>query len=242
MLSILLGSLNRLDNLKNLIANTLNENEFIELVIVDGGSTDGSIEYLKELNNDRITLINYGRKSSYSHFMNLAIQNSKHEFVCQWNDDALLVNNWSEVRDIVIKEKHDLHIFNWKLGKAISDLTKQSWLEGNTRKDGWNLEDKTSDRDMKKILTMNYGIYKKDIFREIGMYNTRFDFWYADGDLSNRAYYFGYKYKIHKNIKVFVLDTESKRKYKKRDKKIYDKNILSYQREKLPKGTKLFTD
>ena len=30
---------------------------------------------------------------------------------------------------------------------------------------------------------MNYGIYKKKIFREIGMNNTLFDFWYADSDL-----------------------------------------------------------
>ena len=63
---------------------------------------------------------------------------------------------------------------------------------------------------------MNYGIYNKKVFKEIGMYNTRFYFWYADGDLSNRAFHFGYKHKSHSNIKVFVFDSEKKQLIQKK--------------------------
>ena len=51
---------------------------------------------------------------------------------------------------------------------------------------------------------MNYGIFNRKVFSEIGMHNIRFDFWYADNDLSNRAHLFGYKHKSLRDIKVFV--------------------------------------
>ena len=105
MISIVTGTLNRLEFLPNLIENTINSNDNLELVLVDGGSNDGTIEYIKNLNNPKIKLIEVGQRSSYPHFMNLGIENSSHEFVCQWNDDVLLVNNWDEIIKQI--EKHD---------------------------------------------------------------------------------------------------------------------------------------
>ena len=82
---------------------------------------------------------------------------------------------------------------------------------------------------------MNYGVYKKSIFKEIGLYHKKFDFWCADGDMSNRAFYFGFKHKSHENIKIFVLDSKKTRNLKKKDLKIYKKNLLNYKSKKLPR-------
>jgi GT2 family glycosyltransferase len=57
---------------------------------------------------------------------------------------------------------------------------------------------------------MNYGIYNKKIFREIGMYRNEFKYYYADGDMTRRAHLFGYKHKTLKNIKVCSLEVEKK--------------------------------
>ena len=208
MISIITGSYNRLNNIKRLISNTVDANQSLELVIVDGGSTDGTVEYMQNLNHKNIKFINYGKRSSYSHFSNLAIENSKFDFICQWDDDALLINEWDDVLELLNTNIYDFHLFNWKLGN-LEDSLDPSWLKGNTDENNWNLEDKTEQQSETKILTMNYGIYNKKVFREIGMYNTRFNFWYADGDLSNRAYYFGYKHKSHRDIKVFVFNSDS---------------------------------
>lgn len=235
MISVITGSFNRLENIKRLISNTVDKNKFIELVIVDGGSSDGTIDYLIKNNNNNIRFINYGKRSTYSHFMNLGIENSTHEYICQWNDDALLVNDWEDIGEVLKSQKYDFHLFNWKLGN-LDDFSKMSWLAGDSEKNGWNLENKTKSTNEEKILTLNYGVYNKKIFREIGMYNTRFNFWHADGDLSNRAYYFGYKYKSHRDIKVFVLDSESSKTYTKKDWKIYQKNLAKYKKQKLPRG------
>ena len=236
MISIITGSYNRLNNIKRLISNTVLANNLLELVIVDGGSTDGTVEYIKNLNNKNVKFIDYGKRSSYPHFSNLAIQNSKFDYICQWDDDALLINEWDEVIELLDNNVFDFHIFNWKLGN-LHDRLDENWLKGNTKENNWNLEDKTKEQSETEILTMNYGIYNKKVFKEIGMYNTRFYFWYADGDLSNRAFHFGYKHKSHSNIKVFVFDSEKNTTYTKKDWKIYQKNLVKYRKQKFPKGT-----
>ena len=57
MISIITGTLNRGPLLPKLIENTVEANDKLELVLVDGGSTDGTIEYIKEENHPRIKLI-----------------------------------------------------------------------------------------------------------------------------------------------------------------------------------------
>ena len=46
-ISIVSGTLNRKDNVERLIKNTIDKYDFLELVLVDGGSTDGTIDYVK---------------------------------------------------------------------------------------------------------------------------------------------------------------------------------------------------
>ena len=45
-ISIISGTLNRKENVKRLIESTIEKYNFLELVLVDGGSTDGTIEYV----------------------------------------------------------------------------------------------------------------------------------------------------------------------------------------------------
>ena len=44
MISIVTGTLNRIDHLKRVIENTVDSDPRLELVLIDGGSTDGTIE------------------------------------------------------------------------------------------------------------------------------------------------------------------------------------------------------
>jgi glycosyltransferase involved in cell wall biosynthesis len=207
MISIVTGTLDRKHFLPELIKNTVDSSDRVELVLVDGGSSDGTIEFIKDLNHPRIKLIEVGKRSSYPHFMNLGIENATHELICQWNDDALLVDSWDDVIN-EIEDGFDFYIFNWKYGN-LEDITNDDWITGryheNQINKGWCIVDIDS-----PDIVMNYGIYRKKIFREIGMYHPRFNYYYADGDMSRRAYMFGYKWKGLKNIKVCSLYTEKK--------------------------------
>ena len=114
MISIVTGTYNRKDLLEGLIKNTVDASERLELVLVDGGSTDDTVEYIKDLNHPRIKLVKVGERSSYPHFMNLGIRNASHELVAQWNDDVLLKNDWEDVFAEI--DGNDFYIFSWSIG------------------------------------------------------------------------------------------------------------------------------
>jgi glycosyltransferase involved in cell wall biosynthesis len=203
MISIVTGTLNRAHLLENLIKNTVDSNEKLELVLVDGGSSDGTLEYIKKLNHPRIKLIEVGERSSYAHFMNLGIENATYDWICQWNDDVLLVNDWNQILT-ELDEEHMFYLFNWKYGSE-TDMKNPMWLSGedsSSSNGGFCIVDAY---DTHKEIVMNYGIYNKKIFREIGMYNYDYQYYYADGDMCLRAYLFGYKYKALINIIVCSL-------------------------------------
>lgn len=232
MISIVTGTLNRIDFLPGLIENTVFNNSNLELVLVDGGSTDGTIEYVKQLDNENIKLIEVGGRSSYPHFMNLGIQNSKYDFICQWNDDVLLVNSWEEV--ISELDDSDFYLFNWKYGSHEDHKTK-SWLEGDDHQSGWCLLNQKPEGE----IVMNYGLYSKKIFREIGMYNNEYRYYYADGDMADRAYSFGYKVKDLRHIKVCSLITNKVANHYYGDEEIYKKNLEMYSNKILPENIEL---
>ena len=229
MISIVTGTLNRKHLLPDLIQNTVDSNSNLELVLVDGGSTDGTIEFIEQLRHPRIKMIKVGKRSSYPHFMNLGIKNSSFDLVCQWNDDVLLVNDWNEVIG-ELEEGFDFYLFNWKYGTK-SDTNQPEWLSGNDQSVGWCLCDLYSSGGE---IVMNYGIYKKSIFKKIGMYNPQYRYYYADSDMSYRAKAFGFKNKSLRHIKVCSLDTPKKAIHYYGDSEIYKANLELYKNNKLP--------
>lgn len=229
MISIVTGTLNRVDMLPTLINNTVLSDDRLELVLVDGGSVDGTINYVKELNHPRIKLIEVGGRSSYPHFMNLGIQAATHEIIAQWNDDVILCNDWSEVF-LGLQSEYDFYLFNWKYG-TLSDTKDPNWLAGRDYTSGWCLCNGASSGGE---IVMNYGLYRKKIFREIGMYNTEYQYYYADADMAYRSWIFGYNVKDLYQIKVCSLPANKVAIPYSEDKKIYENNLSLYRQRILP--------
>jgi glycosyltransferase involved in cell wall biosynthesis len=236
MISIVTGTLNRKNFLPNLIKNTVESDDRIELVLVDGGSSDGTLEYLKNNPHPRIKLVEVGGRSSYPHFMNLGIENSTHDWVCQWNDDVILINEWEDIIK-EIDDGNDFYLFNWKYG-SYNDIKNNDWLSGKDTSHpngGWCVVDNTKNGGE---IVMNYGLYNKKIFSDIGMYNDEYRYYYADGDMAMRAHLFGYKHKTLSHIKVCSIITDKKAQHTSQDKQIYDRNINLYRDKILPNTIK----
>jgi glycosyltransferase involved in cell wall biosynthesis len=191
MISIVTGTLNRLELLKHVINNTVGNSELVELVLVDGGSTDGTIEYLKSLNHPQIKLIEIGYRSTYPHYMNIGVKNASYEFIVQWNDDILLCNDW----DDVIKELDgsDYYMFPWIRGSLEIFLENKSLLFNQS----YILFDGC----------MNFGIYTKKVFKEIGLYDSQFHYYWCDSDMTERCMRFNLKRKTCLNIRVMEINS-----------------------------------
>jgi len=178
MISIVTGTLNRVDLLPNFLENTIYSDERLELVLVDGGSEDGTQDYIKSLNHKRIKLIEVGHRSCYAHYMNLGINNASHEIIAQWNDDVLLDASWDEVINC-IDDDHAMYRFKWR-------------------------EPETTETIMYSYC-INFGLYKKEVYRTAGLYNTSLYYYAGDSEMYMRAKIFGHKTKECPNIIVNEL-------------------------------------
>lgn len=101
IISIVLGSYNRLNFLKATIV-SIRQNDITapyEVIVIDGGSSDGSIEWLIQ-QKDIITIVqhNHGEwdnhpleKRSWGYYMNIAFRATHGKYVLLISDDNLLV-------------------------------------------------------------------------------------------------------------------------------------------------------
>lgn len=216
-ISIVTGTLNRKEYLPALIENTVNSGSDveIELILVDGGSTDGTIQFIEELNHPKIKLINHGQRSPYPHYMNLGVKAASHDLICQWNDDVLLAASWDDVL-AEIDDEHSAYLFNWKEG-SVEDMSNEGWLScRHIRDNGWIIINNAefdypqSKGEQRGEIVMNYGIYKRSVFMDYGLYSPAYQYYCADGEMAMRSYYQGVKFKTLLNIKVCVLPAEKR--------------------------------
>lgn len=99
--SVVIGSYNRLPYLRSTIETLRAEVAEIphEIIIVDGGSTDGSIQWLTA-QKDIISIIQHNRgewqgkpieRKSWGYFMNLGFKAAQGTYICMISDDCLVI-------------------------------------------------------------------------------------------------------------------------------------------------------
>lgn len=217
MISIVTGTLNRRELLPILIENTVLASGKLELVLVDGGSEDGTVDYIKDLGHERIQLIEVGARSSYPHYMNLGIKAANNDWIAQWNDDVVLLDDWRAVLK-ELEEDYDLYIFRWTRrpkDKLFVPKEDETWI----RYDG----------------CMNFGIYHRRVFRKIGLYDSRFYYYHCDQDMTQRALSFNMRCKLS-DVRVCEIKTEKKAVgEEKKDNKLIRGSLRSYRRGKIPR-------
>lgn len=191
-LSIVMGAKNR----KGLIQATIDSirnngfNGSIEIIVVDGGSTDGTCDWLAK-QKDVFTIIqpNYSivdsngvkkRKYSWGNFMNIGFKYAHSDYICMVSDDLILApmclqNGYDELRKrIEAGEKIGGGAFYFR-----------EW----PRHDYYRVIKLADD-----VIHINHGIYYRPAMEAVNWLNEDdFNFYYADGDFSIRLNMAGWK-------------------------------------------------
>lgn len=107
MVSIVIITYNRSELLLKTLRSVINQTfgEF-EIIVVDDGSTDDTPEIIKNLSDNRIKYLNFGKIGNLSKLRNLGIKNSLYEFIAFCDDDDM----WNpEKLDVQLKymDKYD---------------------------------------------------------------------------------------------------------------------------------------
>ncbi|HZR76050.1 MAG TPA: glycosyltransferase [Bradyrhizobium sp.] len=188
--SIVLGTYNRLSFLKATIASVRASRIDVpyEIIVVDGGSTDGTIDWLTE-QRDIIAIVQHNRevsegkarrKRSWGYFMNLAFKCAEGRYVCLISDDSVVhpdtIANGVRHFDRGIADGHRLGAvaFYWR-----------SWPEEKQYRVGFTLGGK---------IFVNHGLFLREALERVGWIDDKnYDFYCADGDLALRIWHAGYE-------------------------------------------------
>ncbi len=217
-ISIILGSYNRKRFLKATIESIRNNNikRDYEIIVIDGGSSDGSIKYLNK-QKDIITILqnNHGSwngkavaRKSWGYFMNLGFRSASGKYVCMISDDCLLTENVIENGISEIEKRQSIN----KIGGIAFYF--RDWPIEKEYKIHYTYGD---------YLAINHGIYTKEALETVGYINDKdYQFYCADGDLSLKIWM--KKYEIIESEKCFVehhahapsrMSHSSKKQYQK---------------------------
>lgn len=108
-------------NEENYILNSLESIDWIadEIVIVDTGSTDRTVEIIQNLSDDRIKLSHFKWNNDFSEARNFAIRQSKCDWILVLDADELLMDKKTLLKDMLayfaMFENLQSTIFNLKI-------------------------------------------------------------------------------------------------------------------------------
>jgi len=188
IISIVLGTYNRKNFLKETIKSIRNNNINVpyEIIVIDGGSSDGSLKYLLN-QKDIITIIQHNRgvwknkpiqRKSWGYFMNIAFKACHGSYIVMLSDDCIILpNSIMNAYEIFLNNK------NKKIGAVafyFRDYPIQKYYSVLYT--------------FKHTLFVNHGMYLKKALVDVGYIDEdNYEFYYADGDLCAKIWTKGYK-------------------------------------------------
>ncbi len=167
----------------------------LEMIFVDNGSIDGSVEFVKDIfaNDTRLKIIQNTENLGWSPANNQGMRISNGEIIVCVSNDMIVDTNW-------IKEIVKVMELNENIG--IVQCNSISMWDRITPDSGMNYLDRFGYSYSYTSSKMNYEVFfaegmafaiKKEVIKKVGMFDEYFFMEYDDMDLSWRARLGGYK-------------------------------------------------
>ncbi len=186
----------------------------VHTIVVDNGSTDGSIAYIRE-NFPWVEVISLGENTGFDHAVNVGIEKAETPYV-------LLLNNDTEVEPEFVKELYEAI-------EASDDIfSVSSKMLNFTNRDimddagdfysvlGWQFQRGVGRQEStfvkpSKVFSACAGaaVYRKSVFEKIGPFDESFFAYLEDIDIGYRAKVHGYKNVFCPTARVYHVGSGS---------------------------------
>lgn len=170
-----------------------------EIIIVDNGSHDGSVEFLEE-NYPKVKLIKFAHNTGFSVAVNAGIENSTGEFVALLNNDTTVDANWLSEMVAAMRSHPEigstgckmLAYDNHKLLDGAGDGYRRGGLPGRIG----HREIDLGQFDQERYILGPCGgaaLYRREMLDDIGLFDSDYFAYLEDVDIGLRAQSAGYK-------------------------------------------------
>lgn len=172
-----------------------------EIVVVDNGSTDGSVELI-ERKYPKIHLIKELKNHGFAGGVNIGIKyaiKEKANAVALFNNDAVADKNWLKELVKTLEKNDSLGAVTGKLlsrdGKRIDSTGDLYSIWGLTIAGQRNMPTEKAIREAKKIFGASAGacLYRSSAIKEIRFFDEKFFAYYEDTDVSFRLQLSGWE-------------------------------------------------
>lgn len=127
-LSIITLTYNNLHYTKKYIESLYKNTKDFELILVDNGSTDGTVDYIKSLPYNNIKLIINEENLGYAKGNNQGIAVAEGEYIGFLNNDILLPSNWfDEIEKVFIAEEKAGFVSPIELNPKIQNVNEHNY-------------------------------------------------------------------------------------------------------------------
>ena len=171
-----------------------------ETILVDNGSTDGSVKFAEERYGDFIRIIRNKKNLGFTGGNNVGIQAARGEYIVLLNNDTWAAPTWLEelakatylVRPIGMWASKVYSYYKRNQIEAVGELI---YWDGLSRSRGQYEMERGQYEEMEEIFFPPGcgGMYRKELFEEIGFFDEDFFAYADDAEIGIRARLAGWK-------------------------------------------------
>ena len=179
VLSVVIGTYNRLDQVKRCIESVLHETTTaIKVYVTDAGSTDGTIEYLRSIASDRIIPLLTGQRLGQARAYNDVFATIDTPYVCWLSDDNKVVNCGLDRAVEILRSDPKIGMVALKTKDLQGPFMAAPYIGGIS---------------VTGILNVNQGMLPTSVLRNAGGFSEEFRDYGIDPALTAEVLFAGYK-------------------------------------------------